>query len=91
MTREQCKAALPILQAWANGETVQGRTGHDGWIELDTVDAEYLLDHPEDYRIKPKPRKFSIISRPGNGPWLQTDPPNIIKPGETVHVTETTP
>ena len=58
MTRENAKALLPTIEAYANGETIQFLArGKDIWEDL---------DHPsflagENYRIKPKPREWWIV------------------------------
>ena len=56
MTREDAKKLLPIIEAYANGETVQIRKG-DYWGE-----NEYytFAGSPNSYRIKPKPREFWV-------------------------------
>lgn len=53
MTREQAKALLPIIQAWAEGKTIQhlsdSHTWHDGDMYFDFSDSSNR------YRIKPTP------------------------------------
>ena len=52
MAREQVKQILPLLQAYAEGKTVQIKEDN-GWVDLDELSfAEPLLDS---YRVKPEP------------------------------------
>lgn len=58
MDREKAKALLPIIEAYANGETIQLYTGAR-W-----EDSSFNLtfsDPVEYYRIKPAPRTFYCI------------------------------
>ena len=56
MTREDAKKLLPIIEAYANGETVQIRKGNYwGKNEYYT-----FAGSPDSYRIKPKPREFWV-------------------------------
>ena len=52
MTREQAKELLPIIQAWAEGKTIQVKE-HGRWVEL-CIDDFNLC--PDMYRIKPEPK-----------------------------------
>jgi hypothetical protein len=59
MTREQVKAALPILQAFAEGKTVQFRPSDDeDWRDCVELAFGPLLRSPHCYRIKPEPREY---------------------------------
>ena len=51
MTREQAKELLPIIQAFAEGKTIQYET-RDGWIDLDALYPH--SDILSKYRIKPE-------------------------------------
>ena len=59
MTREEAKALLPIIQAYAEGKTIQtkiktdstGRT--EAWVDVINPDLD---GNPGCYRIKPKPK-----------------------------------
>lgn len=56
MTRETAKEYLPLVQALAEGKTIQLNVG--GW--QDTVDVDF--SHPvRYYRIKPEPRRWWIV------------------------------
>lgn len=51
MTREQAKKLLPIIQAFAEGNTIEARTNSiNKWIETTTP----TFDSLHEYRIKPK-------------------------------------
>ncbi len=52
MTREKAKELLPIIQAYANGKTVEF-FNDDVWEELDCPDFIWDADR---YRIKPEPK-----------------------------------
>ena len=71
MNRERCKELLPIFEAFANGEDVEFRVpddnvcGSDKWSSIPSTGMS-LASHVE-YRIKPKPREFWIISTNNRG------------------------
>lgn len=51
MKREEAKAFVPIIEAWAEGEVVQ-KLGYDGeWRDFDT-DEIMWVDELSRYRIK---------------------------------------
>lgn len=53
MTREQTKELLPIMQAFAEGKTIEFRTNSiSKWIETTTPKFDLL----HEYRIKPEPK-----------------------------------
>lgn len=52
MTREEAKKLLPIIQAFAEGRTIQ-LFGRDGWTDLY---KDFIFDISYRYRIKPEPR-----------------------------------
>ena len=54
MTREEAKELLPIIQAWAEGKTIQFQTDSGSWSDI-TKDL-YPCNHPSLYRIKPEPK-----------------------------------
>ena len=51
MTREEAKELLPIMQAFAEGKTIQYET-RDGWMDLDALYPH--SDILSKYRIKPE-------------------------------------
>ena len=54
MTREEAKELLPIIQAWAEGKSIQYQTYSKSWSDI-TKDL-YPCNHPSLYRIKPEPK-----------------------------------
>ena len=53
MTRKEAKELLPIIQAFAEGKTIQYEA-IDGWIDLDALYPH--SDILSKYRIKPEPK-----------------------------------
>ena len=53
MTREEAKELLPIIQAFAEGKTIEVLHHNGGWTESDKV---YFNLPPNHYRIKPVPK-----------------------------------
>ena len=54
MTREEAKELLPIIQAFAEGKTIQQKrqVGYeDEWFDVNTLSWDKI---PSDYRIKPE-------------------------------------
>ena len=55
MTRNEVKELLPIMQAFAEGKTIEERIiGNDNWIETDEIYGGRNNDY--DYRVKPTPK-----------------------------------
>ena len=52
MTREEVKKMLPIMQAYAEGRTIQFLDGGK-WLDLCETD---FYESPDRYRIKPEPK-----------------------------------
>ena len=57
MTREEAKELLPIIQAFAEGKTIQYKADHGEWTDLKT-DLMCGIAESFRYRIKPKYRPF---------------------------------
>ena len=55
MTREEAKELLPIIQAFAEGKTIQIKKEGD-WIEVGENTEVYFSESLSDYRIKPEPK-----------------------------------
>lgn len=53
MTREEAKEMLPIIQAFAEGKTIQIKKEGD-WLEVGENTEVYFSESPSDYRIKPE-------------------------------------
>ena len=54
MTREEAKELLPIIQAWAEGKTIE-IGDNTGWKDL-IVESPHFGCKPSCYRIKPQPK-----------------------------------
>ena len=52
MTRKEAKELLPIIQAFAEGKTIQYEA-REGWIDLDRLNPYSNISK---YRIKPEPK-----------------------------------
>lgn len=52
MTRKEAQELLPIIQAWAEGKSIQYQTDSKSWSDI-TKDL-YPCNHPSLYRIKPE-------------------------------------
>lgn len=53
MTREEAKELLPIIQAYAEGKTIQLLNTYGIWENRDSIT---FLNEPCRYRIKPEPK-----------------------------------
>ena len=56
MDREQAKELLPIIQAFAEGKTIQAAGGR-GWYDVDSINSNSCK-----YRIKPEPKYRSFAN-----------------------------
>ncbi len=59
MNRQQAKELLPIIQAFAEGKTIQFKWPNGAWIDLengDVINSATLVNMPQDYRIKQEPK-----------------------------------
>jgi len=61
MNKENAHLYLPLVQAMADGKTIQVKTTSGNWE--DRVNLEFSLD-PKYYRIKPEPRTFEMWLTP---------------------------
>ena len=59
MDRNQAKQLLPIIQAYAEGKTIQTKNGN-GWIDIDGDEdgsnLDSLIGYQDCFRIKPEPK-----------------------------------
>ena len=55
MTREEAKELLPIIQAFADGKTLQYRVNNEN-NEWKDINNPAFNDAPSEYRIKPEPK-----------------------------------
>ena len=57
MKKQQAKELLPIIQAFAEGKTIQYHTNlNPHWIDISPDGAVNFSDYPSNYRIKPEPK-----------------------------------
>lgn len=54
MNSEHWKNMLPIIQAFANGETIQIDYGNGTWCDIEDDEGMAFVGKISDYRIKPK-------------------------------------
>ena len=64
MNKENAHLYLPLVQALAEGKTIQWKSNEGVWMDLEEIDCAY--DDPSCCRIKPEPRTFEIYVR-GSG------------------------
>ena len=55
MTREEAKKLLPIIQAFAEGKTLQYRVDEENNTWENIINPKFI-DLPSNYRIKPEPK-----------------------------------
>lgn len=65
MNGQQAKELLPIIQAFAEGKTIQYYIGA-GWIDVSSDEAVDFSDNPSNYRIKPEPDKNQLPIKDGD-------------------------
>lgn len=66
MNKENAHLFLPLVQALAEGKTIQWKSNKGFWDDLHEIEF-YTYDDPECYRIKPEPRTFEMwLSQSGN-------------------------
>lgn len=61
MNREQVEKILPILQAFAEGKPIQYHMWSGKWDDATSINVKFLKENPERFRIKPKPRRFTVM------------------------------
>jgi hypothetical protein len=76
MNAQNAKEYLPLVQALADGKTIQCRYQiEDDWYEESEINFNWPL---ESYRIKPKPRTFKLyIIDTANGETVMTTHPTF--------------
>lgn len=90
MTRTEAKNLLPIIQAYANGETIQIMTMTGEW--RDAACEPSFSEPASSYKIKPKPREFWLCAPNvcGTIPYAvwSIDPGTPNDYAEVIHVKE---
>lgn len=56
MNKDNAKDFLPLVQALADGKTLQYKCS--GWVDVDHLNT--IVHDPDEYRIKPEPRTFEM-------------------------------
>lgn len=54
MNRQQAKELLPIIQAYAEGKTIQYYYGGGNWVDVEPNEFVDFSNDVSKYRIKPK-------------------------------------
>lgn len=66
MTKDNAKDYLPLVQALAEGKTIQSNYRGTHWVDLDDVS---FSDPHKCYRIKPEPRRWWLVAYYKHTPW----------------------
>ena len=61
MNRKRARELLPVIQAFAEGKTIQYRDNSRVYKWSDADNEIFLLNTDNEYRIKPEPREFWIF------------------------------
>ena len=65
MNAQNAHEYLPLVQALADGKTIQFNYEEDGWKDTESVELQYSAKY---YRVKPEPRTFDVwIHKNGEG------------------------
>lgn len=64
MNKDNAKEFLPLVQALADGKTIQFNDEGE-WVDVEGLYTD--LCEPDAYRIKPTPRKFEIWKNKNTG------------------------
>jgi hypothetical protein len=67
MNKNNAAQFLPLVQALADGKTIQLLHTVRGWEDAENIDFSCP---PESYRIKPDPREFWIYRDQYDGPYI---------------------
>ena len=59
MNKGNAHLFLPLVQALADGKTVQWKSDEGFWDDIDEIEF-CMYDDPSCYRIKPEPRTFEM-------------------------------
>ena len=64
MNAQNAHKYLPLVQALANGKTIQCNDRGE-WVDVDSLYTDVY--GPDEYRIKPEPRTFRIVRSRNTG------------------------
>ena len=81
MNKENAAQFLPLVQAMAEGKTIQFLNGGTSWIEKDEI--MFNLD-PASYRIKPEPRTFWIVINHLKNLTVYQSPPRLTGAAQSI-------
>ena len=70
MNAQNAKDYLPLVQALADGKTIQFFDGAS-WVDIVTINT--LLFDPDVYRVKPEPRTFEMWLCAEDGGMITTE------------------
>ena len=71
MNKDNAKDYLPLVQALAEGKTIEYRDSDDAWIDCE---SPTFNQHSSRYRIKPEPKKAwyrVALIKDGGGYWTK--------------------
>lgn len=63
MNRQQAKELLPIIQAFAEGKTIQVKGPDNRWYDYSGNHKLKFDSDPQKYRIKPKPKYRPFVDK----------------------------
>lgn len=93
MTREQAAKLLPVIQAFAEGKTIQVQR-NDVWYDVKDRDSLTFESELKNYRIKPEPREFWVVDDADGLRVYQTEAQaqwaTKVLPAAIIHVREYT-
>lgn len=86
MNKDNAAQYLPLVQAMAEGKTIQMRhSSRHLWQDISDLDLSYPHDH---YRVKPEPREYWLARDSKNGEFLVFDKIPTARWNEVIHVRE---
>ena len=82
ITKDNAHQYLPLVQALMEGKTVQVRVspGSSAFIDMHSSGLTFQ-EPPEDYRIKPEPRRFTILVPKPDHPLGKNAKPQLVYEG----------
>lgn len=87
MTRERAKELLPVIQAYAEGKTIQ--VSYPGLIWEEMESQSFDGDPALRFRIKPEAREWWLVRNRTEELRVIDSLPSVVGPGSTViHVRE---
>jgi len=86
MTKDNAAQFLPLVQALAEGKTIQFNSGTSDNPQWGDVEDLYFDGNPDDYRVKPEPREWEIRFNQDGSAWVVSG--HTTTAGETIRVRE---